>query len=103
MVPPALAKLRQASKTPGAPEVPLPTIDFDAWRDLAKAGGTIEGSYSIPPGNIGPVEITGSAVFSSNSNVTIKGPIYIHGSLSISGNGDWNLDDSLGADGTMII
>lgn len=93
----------KGTKYPGSPPNPLPTIDLDAWRDLARSGGTISGSYNIPPGNFGPKEITGSASFSGSGTVNIKGPIYIKGSLTIAGGGNWNLDDSLGSGGTVII
>lgn len=93
----------QGTKTPGASETPLPIINFDAWRNLARQGGTINGSYTIPSGNFGPKEITGSASFSGSGTVNIRGPIYIRGNLSISGGGVWTLDNSLGSGGTVII
>ncbi|RJO61878.1 hypothetical protein C4544_01655 [candidate division WS5 bacterium] len=91
----------KGTKTPGAPAVPLPNINLDAWRDLAASGGTISGG-AIPTGNFGPKKINGSATF-NGGNLNIMGPIYITGSLSISGSGNWNLDDSLGSGGTVVI
>lgn len=95
------------TKTPGAPSVPLPQIDLQAWKDLASSGGTIAGDYS--PANsgsftdLGPKEITGNVSMStSGQKINLLGPLYIHGNLTISG-GDWKLDDSMESNGTIVL
>lgn len=95
------------TKTAGAPTVPLPQIDIQAWKDLSSTGGTIAGDYS--PTNsgsftdIGPKEITGSvSMSSSGQKINLLGPLYIHGDLTLSG-GEWKLDNSMGTNGTIVL
>lgn len=91
-------------KTPGAPAVPLPTLDIEAWKDLAKAGGTISGNYN-PSGSVtvGPKEITGSMTMGT-ATVTLDGPLYVHGDFSMSSvNSSIRPSNNLGSDGTIVV
>ncbi len=95
------------TKTSPASPVELPQINLDTWKSLAQAGGTISGNYSPPSSgtytDLGPKEITGDLdMTSANQKINLKGPLYIHGNLSISG-GYWKIDDSLGSSGTIVI
>lgn len=90
---------------PGAAILPLPVVDFESWKDLAKQGGTVGSvgvDYVPTPGNIGPKEILGNFRYTSNGTFTVKGPIYVHGNVTING-GHWNLDSALNDTGTVII
>lgn len=94
-------------KTSPASPVDLPQINIDMWKNLAAAGGTISGNYSPPSigtyTDLGPKEITGNLdMTSANQKINLKGPLYIHGDLTISG-GYWKIDDSLGSNGTIVI
>lgn len=92
------------TKTPGAPAVPLPTLDLEAWKNLAKTGGTITGNYN-PSGNVtvGPKEITGNVTMGT-ANVTLDGPLYVHGDFSMSsGSASMRPSNNVGADGTMVV
>lgn len=94
-------------KNSPADMVPLPELDLNAWRSIAHDGGVITGDYS-PPGDgtftdLGPVEITGDVSMSSTSQkINLKGPVYIHGNLTISG-GTWKMDDAFGENGTVVL
>ncbi|PIZ01074.1 hypothetical protein COY62_00380 [bacterium (Candidatus Howlettbacteria) CG_4_10_14_0_8_um_filter_40_9] len=95
------------TKTAGAPSVPLPHIDLQAWKDLASSGGTVAGDYSPPNSgsftDLGPKEITGNVSMStSGQKINLFDPLYIHGNLTISG-GDWKLDDSMESNGTIVL
>lgn len=91
--------------TEGVPEVPLPEINIDSWKELAAQGGVIAGSYVPPSGttNLGPKKITGSfSMSSAQQKIKLTGPLYIQGAANISG-GEFILDDSLGSSGTIVI
>lgn len=90
--------------TEGVPQVPLPYVNVDAWRDYAERGGTHLGDYS-PAGtvNLGPKVITEDVTLNNNGqSITLTGPLYIQGNLNMSG-GNFKLAESFGTKGTVII
>lgn len=97
----------KGTTNPGAPSVPLPSFNIDSWKNLARAGGTINGDYSPTNSGVytdfGPKEITGNmSMSSSGQKVNLLGPLYIQGNLTISG-GSWKLDDTFGSNGTIVL
>jgi len=94
------------------PPEPLPTVDYQFWRDEATAGGTID--CAITPSDcdidgivtsIGPKKYIGNLTISNQSVVTIEGPIYVEsGNLTVRNGGtEVNLSESFGSSGTVII
>jgi len=95
------------TKTSPAELVPLPDLDLNAWKSMAHDGGVIEGNYSPPDDgtftDLGPTEITGNMTMSKTSQkVNLKGPVHIHGNLTISG-GTWKMDEGFGENGTVVV
>lgn len=95
---------------PNVVSVPLPSIDLSNWESMASDGGTIVGDYTVPSTDsgvytdLGPKKITGELSMSkSDQQVNLTGPLYIQGDLTISGNGEWKLDDSFGSNGTIVL
>lgn len=94
-------------KHPGASPAPLPSIDYDHWRQSAEAGGTVNTCPCQIKGgiaSIGPKKYQGDLSISNNALVTVTGPIYVTGNLTVSQGGTKvNLDESFGSTGTVII
>ena len=97
------------------PAEPHPPIDDNFW-EAAAANPAIGGGVtdcSVTPSacdlesgthNIGPRKYIGSLRIDSSANVTIKGPIYVTGLLTISGGGiTVKLDDSFASKSTVIL
>jgi len=91
--------------------IDLPTLDYQIWKDAATAGGTIdcnenpeECDISGIPKNIGPKKYKGNLTISNQASVTIDGPIYVTGNVTVR-NGDTsvNLNESFGSNGTVFI
>src|SRR3989344_1849796 len=91
----------------GAPTASLPDIMIDEWKNRARDGGTVMGSFIFPNNTtgliMGPTEILGNVTFGSSNGVTIKGPIYIHGNLTIGSGSDIFQDPAFGNQFTTII
>ncbi|MEK7447274.1 MAG: hypothetical protein AAB632_00520 [Patescibacteria group bacterium] len=95
------------TKTSPADYISLPELDLNAWRSIAHDGGVITGNYSPPNDgmftDLGPVEITGNVTMSkTGQKINLKGPVYIHGDLDISG-GTWQVDSGFGDNGTVVL
>ena len=94
--------------SPGAPTAPLPDVMIATWKAKAQEGGTVNGSLTFPTNNLGltmgPAEILGNVSFTgSNIVVTVKGPLYIHGNLTIDSNTAIMQDVAFGNQFTTII
>lgn len=94
-------------KVPGAQPSQMPAIDYQFWKDAAAAGGT---TTCLPTctissdTDIGPEKYVGDLSITNNAIATMKGPIYVTGTFSISQGGTKvKLDESFGSTGTVLI
>lgn len=93
--------------TTGAATASLPDAQIATWILRAQDGGTVNGSFVFPNNTVGlslgPTEILGNLTFGSSNGATIKGPIYVHGDLSIGSNTTITQDPAFGNQFTTII
>lgn len=89
-----------SSPTP-EPET-LPPLDLDFWHTAAEVGGTISGNYTPPNGStLGPKKINGNLTI--DSTVTITGPIWIAGNLTLNNGAVLRLSSDFGeASGILL-
>jgi len=91
----------------GTPTTTLPDINIPLWQGLADDGGVVNGSLIFPdntPGiELGPTEIMGDLYFGSTNSVTINGPIYVHGDVTIENNTSITQNAAFGDNFTTII
>ncbi len=90
------------SATPAAAS--LPAVNLEFWREVASAGGVIEGNYA-PADNstLGPVEITGDLFMDNNIDITITGPIWVKGNIITGNSCSFSLDPAFGSYSTVIL
>jgi hypothetical protein len=102
------------SSNPGTPapselpplSMPILDADLDAWETVAVAGGTISSPCPYAPASgtvIGPKKINCDMVLSGTTVVTLTGPIWIAGNLTMSNSAQLKLDSSFGINSTMVI
>lgn len=99
------------TKNPSASPEPLPTLDYNYWRSAAAVGGTIDCSLTpaqcdISGGlaNIGPKKYIGNLIVSNQATVTVDGPIYVTGNVTVRNGGTQvNLNENFGSNGTVWI
>lgn len=92
---------------PGSPDpvtqvMPISEGNIQAWKDLAGQhvyNGNITGCPSI----LGPGKYIGNVSFVNGCTVTIKDPVWITGTLSLSNNAVLKLDSSYGASSGVVI
>ena len=91
----------------GASPQPAPTIDQQPFKDAAESGGTTICTSTCTinaDGNIGPQKYIGNLAITNNSQVTLKGPLWITGNFTTSqGNTVLKLDEGFGSQGTGIV
>lgn len=87
------------NKFPGSPNQPMPSIDFNAWKLEANMNDdAYTGDLTKTSGSLGPRRIDGNCDF---SNITITGPIYCSGSITISGT--LSISPLFGSNGTVLL
>ncbi len=95
------------TKYPGSPDpqpTTLPSFDLNLWENLAQNGGTINGDYAPANGSsLGPKKINGNLHFNNNVTVTITGPVWVTGNITIDQGATLVLDPGFGDNGTLII
>ncbi|HLC44429.1 MAG TPA: hypothetical protein VJK50_01110 [Patescibacteria group bacterium] len=78
--------------------------DFEA---AAEAGGVITpptGTYTISGiADLGPVKIEGNLDIALGAIITLKGPVWVEGDITLNNNCQLNLDSAFGSDSTMIV
>lgn len=89
----------------------MPIVDYQFWKDAASTGGTID--CAITPllcdisggtANIGPSQYLGDLIISNQAVVTIEGPIYVTGDVTVRNGGTQvNLSQTFGSNGTVFI
>lgn len=90
------------TRTAPAPVRTLPSFNWAWWETKAAAGGTLA-SFSMSNGtqSLGPKVITGNFSLTGGT-LTITGPVWVKGSVTISGNCLIKLDPAFGEYGTLI-
>lgn len=96
------------NKVPSASPEPLPTVDYDFWKNEANKNNdpitcsptcTIDTSTSI-----GHKKYIGNLHLTNNAIITMTGPIHVTGNFSMSQGGTTlKLDESFGSSGTTLI
>lgn len=85
----------------------LPDVMTAEWKARAADGGVVNGSFVFPNNMVGialgPVEISGNLKFGMANDITIKGPLYVHGNVEIGKNTVIKADASFGDQFVPII
>lgn len=86
----------------------MPTVNYQFWKDEATNGGTTACSpiceISGITTSIGPQKYLGNLTISNQAKVTINGPIYVSGNITVRNGGtEVNLNEIFGSNGTVII
>lgn len=84
----------------------MPTVDYQFWKDAAAAGGilTCPCNYSVGDlVSLGPKKLIGDLTVSNFAVVTVTGPLWVTGKITVSNNGKIKLADSFGSNGTVVI
>lgn len=93
------------TKNPGAPNQPLPQVDYQFWKDAASVGDPESTNCTISNNtSIGPKKYDCDLSITNNAIVTLSGPVWITGNFSMSQGGTTlKLDDNFGSNGTVIV
>lgn len=86
----------------------MPTVNYQLWKDEAAGGGTTTCSPTCEISgittSIGPQKYVGNLLISNQAEVTINGPIYVSGNITVRNGGtEVNLNENFGSNGTVII
>lgn len=83
----------------GVPREPMPSINVAAWKSEANVNNDpYTGDFSKTSGTLGPKKIIGNCSF---SNITITGPIYCTGSITIGGT--ISINPAFASNGTVVM
>ena len=84
------------SVDPESTGYPIAQEIIDRWREEAEAGGVITGDMTLSATSsvIGPVLINGNLVVGGNAGVTLKGIVYVEGTVTIAIGARITLDPS---------
>lgn len=91
-----------ADSTPGT--MPISDAQIIEWEDIALAGGTLAGPYSIPNNasqTLGPIKINGNLTV--NGNLYVSGPIWVHGNVVFGVNSKLIVAGGTGNNGAVLI
>lgn len=98
---------------PAAQDFPISDQQIADWKTQAAAGGTLTGSYTLTnqsQASLGPKKITGDLTISNGSTLTITGPLWVQGTITLQNQSVIRLDPSYGnlsealvADGVISI
>jgi hypothetical protein len=84
---------------PNSPTQPMPAINVEAWKREANVNNDpITGDKTVTSGTFGYKRINGNCTF---SNITVTGPIYCTGSISLSGT--INILPDYKSNGTVVL
>lgn len=90
-------------------DLPITRGDITNWEAIAAAGGTaspcVSGTYSITgTKTLGPIKIPCNLDVSGSSyNITLTGPIWVEGNITISNNQTWRIDPSFTGQSIVVI
>lgn len=96
------------TRTQGAPSVSMPISDeaIESWKTAAVAGGTISSPCPYEPANgttLGPKKITCDVNIKNDNVITLTGPVWITGTLTLQNNAIVRLHASYGANSEAIV
>lgn len=86
--------------------MPIPDSQIEEWKDAALAGGVINSPcpYNISSAvTLGPKKINCDLNVSGSGVLTLAGPLWVAGNISISNTSDVRIQSSLGAQSVAII
>lgn len=102
--------------TPSQVDLPFTVANMQTWKDTAAAGGTITGATKCPGGyasgnctvnyagaTFGPGKITGNLIVNGGGTLTLTGPIWVVGTVTITGGGKVVLPSSYSSNSETII
>ncbi len=87
---------------------PLPLSDgvISDWKNVALAGGEINGDYLLTNGavgSLGPKKINGNLVLDNNAILTMTGTIWVTGTVTVSNGSTLRLDPGYGQNSGMLV
>lgn len=91
---------------PVAVDMPISDANIQDWKDVASAGGTYSGDYTLDSatGSLGPKKINGNLSVINNAKLTLTGTIWVTGNVDISNGAEVNLASWYGSSsGVMIV
>lgn len=94
----------QPDPTPA--DFPITDANIAQFKAEAQAGTTHTGDYTLINGataTIGPMVITGNMLLDNNVTLTMRGTVYVMGSISLSNNVLVKLDSGYGTNGGVLI
>lgn len=96
------------TRTQGAPIIPMPISDdaIEAWKIAAEAGGIISSPCPYLPADgstLGPKKITCDVTIQNDNVVTLTGPVWITGTLTVKNNAIVRLNTAYGANSEAIV
>ena len=94
--------------SPDEPEAPFPISDeqIDEWKQEALAGGAISSPcpYTISSNiSLGPKKINCNLVVGLGKTLTLTGPLWVSGTITVSNNATVKIDSTLGSRSIAII
>jgi hypothetical protein len=74
---------------PPAVSLPFSEGNINDWKDAAVAGGTITGNYTVGSAGatLGPKKITGNLTVGGGGTLTLGGPLWVEGSVTVTSGG----------------
>ena len=99
------APLVSGTKQERASPVPLPTIDSAHWQAQANINNDpIDGSVAyFGSQTLGPRRINGNLLLSGGAELTVTGPLYIAGDLTLDTNAKLKASSDFGSEGVLVI
>ncbi|MCR4284224.1 MAG: hypothetical protein NUV64_02835 [Parcubacteria group bacterium] len=85
--------------------MPISDANIESWKTDASVGGQVIGDLSVISNiSLGPKEITGNLMMTSNNKIlTITGTVYVHGYIDIANGSTIQCDPSYGANSCIVI
>lgn len=85
--------------------MPISDQNIQDWKDVAAAGGTYSGNYSVSgsSASLGPQKVTGNMTVDNGGTLTVNGTIWVQGNLTLNNNALVKLGSSYGASEGLII
>ena len=90
---------------PPVQDYPISDADINNWKDVAEAGGVINGDVSLSSSSssLGPVKINGNLTMTNNYRLTINGTVWVTGKIDISNGSLIKLSSSYGSGSGILI
>ena len=90
---------------PPVQDYPISDADINNWKDVAEAGGVINGDVSLSSSSssLGPVKIVGNLTMTNNYRLTINGTVWVTGKIDISNGSLIKLSSSYGSGSGILI